>query len=210
MRRASPMVRRCAHHAGATPAKLSGVKVPVPETHVAQQVAYAWQVAARDLRFTHPELHAQLTEKVRKLLDVEVLDDPALEIHRLQAAIAPMKAELDELRQALADAVPGIDNKVPAPEAARLRMRYLIEAGSRGSGIAPPAHLRPEAPHDVAPTHAELVAVAEGRRSLTREEREWCVGEAMVLTGFQRTPVQLLEAGEPALARIILDAKPHG
>jgi hypothetical protein len=32
----------------------------------------------------------------------------------------------------------------------------------------------------------------------------------MVLTGFQRTPVQLLEAGEPALARIILDAKPQG
>lgn len=202
------MVRLRAHHGAATRAKLRGVKVPVPETHAAQQVAYAWQVAARDLRFSHPELHAQLTEKVRKLLDAEVLDDPALEIHRLQAAMATMKAELDELRQALADAVPGIDNKVPAPEAARLRMRYLIDAGSRGSGIAPPAHLRGE-PHDVAPTHAELVAVAEGRRAFTREEREWCVGEAMVLTGFQRTPVQLLEAGEPALARIILDAKPH-
>ena len=202
------MVRLRAHHGVATRAKLRGVKVPVPETHAAQQVAYAWQVAARDLRFSHPELHAQLTEKVRKLLDAEVLDDPALEIHRLQAAMATMKAELDELRQALADAVPGIDNKVPAPEAARLRMRYLIDAGSRGSGIAPPAHLRGE-PHDVAPTQAELVAVAEGRRAFTREEREWCVGEAMVLTGFQRTPVQLLEAGEPALARIILDAKPH-
>jgi len=186
------------------------VKVPVPETYVAQQVAYAWQVATRDLRFTHPELHAQLTEKVRKLLDVEVLDDPALEIQRLQAAVAAMKSELDELRQALSDAVPGIDTKVPAAEAARLRMRYLIEAGSRGSGLSPPAHLRAGDPVDAAPSHADLEAVAEGRRTLTREQREWCVGEAMVLTHFQKTPVQLLDAGEAALARIILDNKPNG
>ena len=50
-------------------AKLSGMKPGTtharsahPATHAAQQVAYAWQVAARDLRFTHPELHAQLSE----------------------------------------------------------------------------------------------------------------------------------------------------
>ena len=57
---------------------------------------------------------------------------------------------------------------------------------------------------------ARFHAVADGRRALTREQREWCVGEAMVLTGFMHTPVQLLERGEAALARIILDAKPSG
>ena len=172
------MVRPCAHLAGVTRAKLCRVKVPIPETHAAQQVAYAWQVATRDLRFTHPELHAQLTEKVRQLLDVEVLDDPALEIHRLQAAIAAMKAELDELRQALADAVPGIDTKVPPGEAARLRMRYLIEAGSRGSGLSPPAHLRHgerlvvivaahvALRHGCAPSHGTPASVERARR--------WC------------------------------------
>lgn len=192
-------------------------EVPIPETHAAQQVAYAWQIAARDLRFTHPELHAQMTEKVRKLLDVEVLDDPAIEIQKLQAENTAaalvsegLRRELDELRQALADAVPGIDTKVPPGEAARLRMRYLIEAGSRGSGLSPPAHLRPGEPVDAAPSRADLEAVVEGRRALTREQREWCVGEAMVLTGFMHTPVQLLEKGEEALARIILDAKPNG
>ena len=204
------MVRPCAHPGVATRAKLCRVKVPIPETHAAQQVAYAWQVATRELRFTHPELHAQLTEKVRQLLDVQVLDDPAIEIQGLQAAVATMKVELDELRQALADAVPGIDTKVPPAEAARLRMRYLIEAGSRGSGLSPPAHLRPGEPVDAAPSRADLEAVADGRRTLTREQREWCVGEAMVLTGFMHTPVQLLEKGEAALARIILDAKPGG
>ena len=62
-------------------------EVPIPATHAAQQVAYAWQVAARDLRFSHPELHAQLTERVRKLLDVDVLDDPGIEIQKLQSSI---------------------------------------------------------------------------------------------------------------------------
>ena len=97
-------------------AKSAAPELPVPETHAAQQVAYAWQVASRDLRFTHPELHAQLGERVRKLLDVEVLDDPAIEIQRLQGATALAQAaaetarrDLEELRQALADAVPGIN-----------------------------------------------------------------------------------------------------
>ena len=45
----------------------------------------------------------------------------------------------------------------------------------------------------------------EGRRTLSRDERDWCVGEAMVLSGFSQTPVQLLAGGEAALARLILD-----
>jgi hypothetical protein len=187
-------------------------ELPIPETHAAQQVAYAWQVATRDLRFTHPELHAQLGERVRKLLDVEVLDDPAVEIQRLQAsqqaaqvAADAARRDLDELRQALSDAVPGIDDKVPAAEAARLRMRTLIDAGSRGSGLPAPPQKRQVDPADIAPTREALLAVADGKRSLTREEREWCVGEAMVLCGFLRTPADLLSDGEQALARIILD-----
>ena len=185
--------------------------LPRPATHAAQQVAYAWQVATRDLRFTHPELHAQLSEKVRKLLDVEMLDDPALEIQHLQAAhtatavmAEAFRRELDDLRRALADAVPGIDPKMPAAEAARLRMRMLVEAGSRGSGLPPPAHRHAES-FDLVPTPEVLQAVAQGQGALTREQREWCVGEAMVLLDFSRTPVQLLEEGEQALARLILE-----
>jgi hypothetical protein len=193
-------------------AKSAAPEPPVPETHAAQQVAYAWQVASRDLRFTHPELHAQLGERVRKLLDVEVLDDPAIEIQRLQGATALAQAaaetarrDLEELRQALADAVPGINDKIPAAEAARLRMRKLIDVGSRGSDLPPPAHRVAESPADLEPTRELLREVAEGRATLTREQREWCIGEAMVLLDFARTPVQLLADGEPALARIILD-----
>ena len=47
--------------------------------------------------------------------------------------------------------------------------------------------------------------VAAGRRALSRDERDWCIGEAMVLSGFERSPTQLLADGEAALARLILD-----
>ena len=89
-------------------------------------------------------------------------------------------------------------------EAARLRMRMLVEAGSRGSGLPPPAHRNAES-FDLVPTPDVLQAVAQGEGTLTREQREWCVGEAMVLLDFSRTPVQLLEDGEQALARLILE-----
>lgn len=183
----------------------------VPETRAAQQVAYAWQVATRDLRFSHPELHAELGGRVRRLLDAEVLDDPAFEIQRLQAAnaaanasTAAAAAELAELRQALADAVPTVHNGMPPAEAARLRLRALIETGSRGGSLpkAPP----PADPAAIVLTRADLLAVVAGERTLSRDERDWCVGEAMVLSGFQHNPTQLLAQGEAALVRIILDA----
>ena len=54
-------------------------------------------------------------------------------------------------------------------------------------------------------TREQLREVADGRRPLSRDERDWCVGEAMVLSGFSQTPAQLLGGGDPALARLILE-----
>jgi hypothetical protein len=184
-------------------------ELPEPETRTAQQVAYAWQSATRDLRFSHPELHAKLQARVLQLLDVDVLHDPASEIHALQskvqedeARLRDAVAELSALRQSLADAVPNVDDKVPAAEAARLRLRMLVESATRGGGLPKAA---PKDPANVGLTREELQAVASGQRTLGREEREWCIGEAMVLSGFQKTPAQLLAEGEPALARLILE-----
>ena len=185
-------------------------ELPEPETRTAQQVAYAWQSATRDLRFSHPELHAKLQARVLQLLDVDVLHDPASEIHALQAKVQEDEArlrdavaELSALRQSLADAVPNLDGNVPAPEAARLRLRMLVDSATRGGGMPRPA---PKDPGTIGLTREELQAVASGQRALGREEREWCIGEAMVLSGFQKTPLQLLADGEPALARLILEA----
>ena len=47
--------------------------------------------------------------------------------------------------------------------------------------------------------------VAAGRRALSRDERDWCIGEAMVLSGSSASPTQLLADGEAALAPLNLD-----
>lgn len=154
---------------------------------VSQRVAYAWQSVARELRRTHIELYQQLSERVLQRLDTQSLDDPADEIEALQQQLQECESQLqhanDELaalRNAMAEAVPQPGN-VPGSEAS--------VAGA----------------DNTTPTRDLLQAVAAGERKLTGDQRDWCIGEAMVLTGFERTPVQLLENGEAALAQLILD-----
>ena len=184
----------------------------VPGTRTAQQVAYAWQSVTRDLRNTHPDLHAELSARVLQRLDGQVLLDSGAEIDALQSRLSEHESrlrdavtELGALRQSLADAVPSLDGNVPAPEAARLRLRLLVDSATRGGGL-PKATPRESAGGVL--TRDELEAVASGSRALSRDERDWCVGEALVLSGFQRSPAELLADGEPALARFILDTPP--
>lgn len=182
-----------------------------PETRNAQQVAYAWQVAARDLRYSHPELHEKLSARVLQILDLGAMQDPASEIHDLQMRVQDSEAKLRDvveelalLRQTLADAVPRLDGNMPAAEAARVRLRMLVESATRGGGLA--KAMPAEATGNAMLSREALQDVAEGRRALSRDERDWCIGEAMVLSGFQHSPAQLLADGEAALARLILDA----
>jgi hypothetical protein len=174
-----------------------------------RRVAYAWQAVTRELRLTHAELYASLSQKVLARLDTDVSADPAAEIAALQARVAEREAalektaaELSALRSALATAVP-LAETVGGSEAAlaQQRLQLLLQAVSTAGGVARPAPA-PEA--EFVPDRALLQAVAAGQRTLSSQHREWCIGEAMVLTGFQRTPVQLLEHGDAALARLVL------
>jgi hypothetical protein len=181
----------------------------------AQRVAYAWQSVTRELRHSHPELFKELSLRVLHRLDTEVMDDPSDEILALkeellerEAASAKAVAELSALRAALANAVPLADTVGGSEsELAQERLQLLLQAVSSGGGL----RREPAAPvHGHAPTRATLQAVLDGQRQLSSHEREWCIGEAMVLTGFQQTPVQLLAQGDGALARLVLDGKAAG
>lgn len=184
-----------------------------PDKPAARRVAYAWQSVARELRHSHPELYQRLSDKVLELLDVELLEDPAGEIAALQArlqqqdaGLAKTAAELAALRSALAAAVP-LAETVGGSEAdlAQRRLQLLLQAASQGGGLVRQAEV---VDTSVAPSRSALQAVANGERALTSHEREWCMGEAMVLTGFQVTPVQLQERGDAALAQLVLDGVP--
>jgi hypothetical protein len=180
-----------------------------PETFAAQQVAYAWQIATRTLRMTHPELHNKLVERVHDMLDADKLHDPATEILELQAKIDGHQTEVDELvalRLALATAVPltGRDAIGTETEIAQRRLERLVQAATSGGGLAPAP--TGDAPIDLELTREELVAVVQGKRPLSRWERGWCIAEALVTTDFSSTRLQKL--GDAELAKLVMNGPP--
>ena len=190
--------------------------VAQPLTFAAQQVAYAWQQAARELSFTHPELHAELGEDVRARLQADKLVDPGVEILQVQARLRASQAttdvsqaELAALHAMLAAAIAleGADATGSAAERAQRRLQLLLDAANRGGGLPKP---RPEDPDAVAPTADELQRVSHGLRVFTDVEREWCIGEMMVRTHFELDPRQLLAAGDRALAVRLLEGVSAG
>ncbi len=179
-----------------------------PETFTAQQVAYAWQIAARNLRLTHPDLHARMVARVHEMLDADVVHDPATEILMLQAqfdthevAHKSDSAELAALRQALANAVPLVGREAVGSESecAQRRLLILVTAAAKGSGLPKPVT---DDPNDLTHSREELEAVLLGNRQLSRWERAWCVAEALVMTGQTTTELQALS--DSALVKLVL------
>lgn len=193
------------------------------KSQTVSQVALAWQTAARDLKFSDPASYARMGEKVMRLLEAKTLVDPATEILQLEAKLAELQARLDAgakaqqaqsveydaLLGAVAKAVPRLKDGGDRLAVALARLAWLKgEADKAATGVASAATAKrtPE-PQDTVPTPELLGAVAAGAATLSKEQREWCVGEAMVLTGFQYTPVELLEKGDAHVARLIVDAR---
>ncbi|KAA2284117.1 hypothetical protein [Arenimonas fontis] len=189
------------------------------------QVALAWQTAARDLKFSDPAIHARLSEKVMRLLEAKTLVDPATEILQLEAEVGKLKQQLaameksmqtlgverDALLGALATAVPQLKDGGDRLAVGMARISWLKAAAEKGAGDAAagagPVKKKVPEPQDTVPGADLLEAVAAGAATLSKEQREWCVGEAMVVSGFQYTPVELLDKGDAAIARMILDAR---
>ncbi|HTA66057.1 MAG TPA: hypothetical protein VK753_11180 [Xanthomonadaceae bacterium] len=170
-----------------------------PETRTAQQVAYAWQIATRSVKLTHPDLYEKLSRRVRDMLDADVLQDPANEFIKLEARMESAAAaeqaavkELADLRQALADAVPltGRDAIGSDAECAQRRVQMLVKSASQGIGLPKPVS---DDPHDMMHTREELQAVAQGRRALSRWERSWCLAEALVMSDMNATQLKKLK-----------------
>lgn len=182
---------------------------------VEQRVAYAWQGAARELRSTHSQIYEQLSKRVLQRLDDDPLDDPADEIETLQRNLHDCEARLQQANDDLTALCDVLTKAVPLPNAAggndaelaQQRLQTLVQALAQGDGLPKGATTAAPA-QDTTPSRALLQKVVAGKHKLNDNEREWCIGEAMVLTGFERTPVQLLENGDTALAQLILDGVP--
>ena len=187
------------------------------------QVALAWQTASRDLKFSHPTLYDQLSKKVMSKLGAKTLVDQVDELRQLEDTVGEMKkreqmldkqrhaleVERDALLGALASAVPELGDGGDRVGVALARIDWLKNQADKGGGGGSRQSSRSAQAEEEnrIPSPEVLAMVANGGRGFTNAQREWCVGEAMVLSGFAFTPMELIEQGDANIAKIISDAQ---
>lgn len=153
------------------------------------------------IRFVQAIKQLQSAEATRaqQLQDVEDAE------HARDAAnLARMKimGQLNTLHKSLAAALPEITHHDPQ-QAAILRIEWLLKNGGADPSAAAAAKAAEmEAPM---PSREVLEAVVAGKRQFNKAQLEFTVGEVMVLTGWEMTPIELIEKGEPWLAQKVLD-----
>lgn len=110
--------------------------------------------------------------------------------------------QLNTLQKALAAAAPEVTAGKDAQSDALRRIEHLATHGAAAPGAAEAAKAAEmDAPM---PGRAVLEAVILGERKFTKAQLEFTIAEAMVLTGWAQTPLELMEQGEPWLAELIL------
>jgi hypothetical protein len=204
-------------------AKKSGFEpaIGLNKTATANQVGLAWQRAARDLKFSHPDLYKKLSDDVMRLLDTKILVDPGTEFEQLGAEVLDLKQaqlqaqkdyqallnERDALLGALAQAVPELDDSADCFATALARIQWLDNS-------AKTAHLQFASKAEKAmqneslvPSDEMLAHIISGKRSFSKDHLDWAIGEAMVLCGFQYTPNELLNQGQAHIAQVIQTAR---
>ena len=182
------------------------------------QVALAWQMAARDLKFSNPALYDAMSKKVMSRLETKTLVDQVEELKQLEDSLEALKlkqADADKLREAvererdallgaLASAVPSLSDGGDRVGVALARIDWLKANGAKPAAGGGPS--QPVEEDNPVPSAELMNLVAAGGRQFSKSQREWCVGEAMVLSGFAFTPMELIEQGDSAIAKIIIDA----
>src|SRR5207342_2173261 len=131
-----------------TPAAVREVK------ETSNQVALAWQTAARDLKFSHPTLYDQMSKKVMSKLGVKTLVDNVDELRQLEDTVGELKKqqqvadkakhsveiERDALLGALASAVPELIDGGDRIGVALARIDLLKTQSSKGGGSGERTH----------------------------------------------------------------------
>ena len=148
----------------------------------------------------------------------KALDAQAAQIGRLRqdiedaehtrdaANLARMRVfgQLNTLHKTLAAATPDFEGDSDG-EVQHVALRRIEWMASRG-GTDPNAALAAKEAEMQAPMpgQAVLEAVIAGERRFTKAQLEFSLSEAIVLTNWEMTPLELMEKGEPWIASLIL------
>jgi hypothetical protein len=162
------------------------------------QVREAW---TKQIDTLAKSLESQAARIERLRQDVE-----AAERARDTASLARMRVvgQLNTLHKTLTAATPNFEGeRDDDPQHVALRrIEWLVTRGGSDPAAALAAK---EAEMDAPmPGQAVLEAVIAGQRHFTKPQLEFSVSEAIVLTGWEMTPVEILAKGEPWLAELIL------
>lgn len=141
-------------------------------------------------------LKARLQQALQDVEDAEHARDKA-NLARMKVA-----GQLNTLQKSLAAAAPEGSASDDAQSAALQRIEWLAIHGKADPEAAVAAKAAEmEAPM---PSRAVLEAVHSGTRMFNKEQLEFTIGEVMVLTGWEMTPIELLAKGQPWLAEQVL------
>ena len=146
-----------------------------------------------------PAAGAPSPELSRLQQDVEDAEHArdAANLQRMKVA-----GQLNTLHKSLAAAVPEVAAGKDAQSDALRRIEHLATHGAAAPGAALAAKAAEmDAPM---PSRAVLEAVIAGERKFSKAQLEFTIAEAMVLTGWAQTPLELMAEGEPWLAALIL------
>ena len=156
-----------------------------------------------DLDAIGKALDAQAAQVARLRQDVEDAE------HTRDAAnLSRMRVfgQLNTLHKTLAAATPDFEAD-SAGEMQHVTLRRIEWLASRG-GVDPNAALAAKEAEMEAPMpgQAVLEAVIAGQRRLSKPQLEFSLTEAIVLTNWELTPLEIMEKGEPWLAQLILNS----
>ncbi len=141
-------------------------------------------------------VNAELERMRQDVEDAEHARDAA-NLQRMKVA-----GQLNTLHKSLAAAAPQVSSGKDAQSDALRRIEWLVQHESAGTGTA--AAVKAAEMEAPMPSRAVLEAVVAGQRKFTKPQLEFSIAEAMVLTGWAKTPLELMENGEPWLATLIL------
>lgn len=155
---------------------------PAEATAIAQNdsaadCAMVWQLAATDLKDSQPQAYVALARAV---------------LARWEADGNPNPAQVG----ALAEEVATLESLIAATA------RDLQASAQAATAAASVALSDAQSP---VPSPAKLAAVAAGTSKLGDLQREWCLGEAMVRSGFNIVPTELLAKGDVAIAKVLIE-----
>jgi hypothetical protein len=113
--------------------------------------------------------------------------------------------QLNTLHKTIEAATPTFDgdDDGEAQHVALRRVEWLARrAGTDASALAAAREEELNAPM---PGQTVLEAVIAGERQFTKAQLEFSLSEAMVLCGWELTPLEIMQKGEPWLAKLLLD-----